>query len=931
MAYANEAFVIDVKTEPKKIGDIKPAFIVYKDKPLPQVSIAYVLKRYIKLFETAQSPSVKIDALNRINNLRAKYELDSKKLTIDPVRQSQIVLESFDRIMSSGEFYQRMDELIYQTAKATEFTGNTEDSIKRLKLLVGLYPRSLLADESMFRMAEGYFDLGMYDKAAAQYQKVITFSQTDYFHLKAKYKLAWSKFRLDSFDEAAKQSIEVLDSFPVLKNALSLDSLELEKQDLVEDNLRLLSLLFSKQDGSKSLESLQKSVGHKNYAYLLHDSLFRFYLIQDRFQDASRVAHAYTENYINDFHAHQMALNEIKSYKAGNFEIQEWKAKEHLVASFGIHSEYWNLINDEQKALVRPILVSHLLELAHLYYVKMQAAFDQVSLVGNVDAPVSQASYHALAKQSAEYYLSLVETRGDNRLNGGSLYLAAEALFKSGDFKQSIEVYERSAYEQSGHADAIKAGYAAILTYSDLAKSVKEKEDIVAAEIHKKSRRESIQRFAKYFPGAKQTPALLSGLAAEYFKEKDYLQAANFSQEALTKVGANLDILYASGLVNAHSNFELERYKQAEERYENLLSYNKTKDQSVLSERLAASIYKQAEQEPVIKLSAELYLKVVDKVPNSSIAPQALYDASSQFLQINKWRQAVASLSVFQQRFPEHVLYNDASDKLVFAYLENNEPISAAEKLVEIANTTSDKVKAANSLYKAADIYAENDFVVSALPLLKSFITRFPEQFALVIEAHQTHISYLDAQNEIAEKIVWQKKLVSYEKDRANLRTARSSSLAANAAFELTYLDLEKFEDVKLSLPLKKSLAKKTKALKVIVSQLERLNEYDDSVIMSAATYQIASIYRTLARDILNSERPSSLTEMQLEQYNILLEEQAYPFEEQAMDIYKINIDKVAQGHYDKWIDRTFEVMAEMNPTEYKRELKVAPYASEMF
>jgi tetratricopeptide (TPR) repeat protein len=238
------AFTINVNSELKKIGDIKPAFIVYKDKPLPQVSINYVLKRYIKLFETSQSPSVKIDALNRINNLRAKYELDSKKLTIDPLKQSQVVLDSYDQIIDSGEFYQRMDELIYQTAKATQFLGNTEESVKRLKLLVGLYPRSLLLDESMFRMAEGYFDLGKYGAAAAQYQKVLTFSQTDFFHLKAKYKLAWSLFREDQLDEAVKKGIDVLNSFPVLKSALNYETLAPEMQDLVEDNLRLLSIVF---------------------------------------------------------------------------------------------------------------------------------------------------------------------------------------------------------------------------------------------------------------------------------------------------------------------------------------------------------------------------------------------------------------------------------------------------------------------------------------------------------------------------------------------------------------------------------------------------------------------------------------------------------------------------------------------------------------
>jgi hypothetical protein len=217
------------------------------------------------------------------------------------------------------------------------------------------------------------------------------------------------------------------------------------------------------------------------------------------------------------------------------------------------------------------------------------------------------------------------------------------------------------------------------------------------------------------------------------------------------------------------------------------------------------------------------------------------------------------------------------------------------------------------------------------MPLLATFIEKYPNQFDLTIEAHNTHINYYEMQKNTKSKIDWQKKLVSFEKSNSKLRTARSSSLAANAAFELTYLDLENFESIRLTLPLKKSLESKKAALKNIVSQLEALSVYDDSVIMSAATFQIASIYRTLARDILNSERPASLSELQLEQYNILLEEQAYPFEEQAMDIYKINIQKVAQGHYDKWIDRSFEVMALMNPTEFKRDLKVTPYAETMF
>ena len=79
---ANNTFIVEMKSEAKTIGDIRPVFIVYKDKELPKVSIKYLLKKYIKLFEQADSPAVKIDALNRINNLRVKYKVTNKKLTI---------------------------------------------------------------------------------------------------------------------------------------------------------------------------------------------------------------------------------------------------------------------------------------------------------------------------------------------------------------------------------------------------------------------------------------------------------------------------------------------------------------------------------------------------------------------------------------------------------------------------------------------------------------------------------------------------------------------------------------------------------------------------------------------------------------------------------------------------------------------------------
>ena len=51
----------------------------------------------------------------------------------------------------------------------------------------------------------------------------------------------------------------------------------------------------------------------------------------------------------------------------------------------------------------------------------------------------------------------------------------------------------------------------------------------------------------------------------------------------------------------------------------------------------------------------------------------------------------------------------------------------------------------------------------------------------------------------------------------------------------------------------------------------------------------MAELYRQLGADLMASERPKSLSADELEQYDLLLEEQAIPFEEQAIKVHEAN------------------------------------------
>ena len=90
--------------------------------------------------------------------------------------------------------------------------------------------------------------------------------------------------------------------------------------------------------------------------------------------------------------------------------------------------------------------------------------------------------------------------------------------------------------------------------------------------------------------------------------------------------------------------------------------------------------------------------------------------------------------------------------------------------------------------------------------------------------------------------------------------------------------------------------------------------------IATEATHRVGSIYLTLSRDLMASQRPAGLSALELEQYELLLEEQAFPIEEQAIDVFETNVARMDQGVYNVWIQRSIEALAEIVPARYAKQ-----------
>ena len=69
----------------------------------------------------------------------------------------------------------------------------------------------------------------------------------------------------------------------------------------------------------------------------------------------------------------------------------------------------------------------------------------------------------------------------------------------------------------------------------------------------------------------------------------------------------------------------------------------------------------------------------------------------------------------------------------------------------------------------------------------------------------------------------------------------------------------------------------------------------------------------------MDSQRPKGLDELELEQYDILLEEQAFPFEEQAIGIFETNAQRAWTGTYDQWVKQSFSELEKLLPARYRK------------
>ncbi len=107
------------------------------------------------------------------------------------------------------------------------------------------------------------------------------------------------------------------------------------------------------------------------------------------------------------------------------------------------------------------------------------------------------------------------------------------------------------------------------------------------------------------------------------------------------------------------------------------------------------------------------------------------------------------------------------------------------------------------------------------------------------------------------------------------------------------------------------------------VAAFERLIDYEIGEVTAAATYYLAETHIGFSRSLLASERPPGMHGAQLEEYQLALEEEAFPFEEQAIAVHEKNMELRARRHLQRLDRQEPGRLAVLVPVRYAKDRAV--------
>jgi cellulose synthase operon protein C len=613
---------------------------------------------------------------------------------------------------------------------------------------------------------------------------------------------------------------------------------------------------------------------------------------------------------LNSFHrvSPHFSMRAVEIYTEGGFPKLVVESKKDFARRYGLKAAYWQHFAPGESPEVLSFLKTNLKDLAlhfHALYQEPELADEQ------------PGNFAEALLWYREFLASFPQDEESPPIN----YQLADLLLEHGDYANAALEYERTAYDYPAHEQDSAAGYAAIFAHREHLKVAAES----AQTAVKQATVKSSLRFADTFPGHEQASVVLGAAADDLYAMQAFAEAIAAASLLIERYpGTDVALRRSAWAVIAHSSFELTDFAGAEHGYARVLDLTPPGDtgRKALVENLAASIYKQGEianEAEDYHTAAGHFLRIKEVTPTSDIRAAAEYDAAAALMRLEDWTRAAGVLEDFRSAHPAHGLQTDATKQLAYVYREAGELSRSAAEYERVASDAQDPQLRSEAMLLAGELYEQAGETDSALSVYNRYVVEFPRPLDLALETRYRIAGMYQAKADLGRYHEELRRIVDIDRTAGAERSDRSRFLAAQSSLVLTEQLYHQFAEVRLTQPFQRSLAEKQRRMERALGAFESLVDYEVAEVTAAATFYMAEIYSDFSRALLASERPAGLSAAELADYEEVIEEEAFPFEERAIGVHEANRELMIAGVFNPWIQKSLDRLAVMMPGRYAK------------
>ena len=892
-----ESTLRDIDVQSSRVGQA-PVFI----KPKSDEEIRQAYDEYLRTASTEENG--RQAAIGRLADLETQKlkalenQQDSTEHSVADAGQIaslQKTIELFNKALTEYPDAKENDQILYKLAQSYSKLNRDDESLDVLRRLTEQFPQSIHYAEAQFRIAEYAFITEDLLSAETAYSEVIFAGEAHPLYEQALMKRGWSRYKQGLNDEAADDF-----TLAIKHRKFNIENLSSakEKSDFNE-YFRSLALAVRNLSDLTKLNEFFPEAEQKPYIYQTHLVISNLLVADKNYLQANRVINQFITSYPDSNDITSALLQTIYVLKISGQMEKYASTMESFYQSYNPDSKFWNSRKSSGNyQRLKDSMRSNILLIAdaqHIAYQKSKSNTQLTEAEKWYKRYLLHYSAHARQDKVYSAYAELLAARGQN--------------------SEALSLFEKAAYDGEILLDK-DAAYATIELTDKLLKAEPNNKQWLEKNLTYSARSSNL-----YANEDRYQRVGLHAIELAYNNQR--------YQEAVTLTDTlNINLPKASqantNYIKALSLIKLNRNSDAEIIFSDLAKHAQTPEQRVkYQEGEALAIYQQGKEKLAMQNTDDAikhYVRVAQQLPNTKIAADALNEAIDLSISNEMWPMAAATIEMFQKLYPTNPNYHNATRQLSNVYLKLGQSDRGALVFVKISSQDKDESVQMAALWQAAELYESKNKLDDAIRTYVSYANTYTSPYPQHMESMHRLVGLYQKRNDNKSANIWREKILNTDKKSiASYKNSRTNFIAAQAALDLAKLSKGKFLSIQLREPLAQRLREKKQFMQEAINLYGQASAYRDMTVTTESTYAIGDIYQHFFNALIESERPSNLSPDELEQYNILIEDQAYPFEEKSIEFHEINVARSSENIDSKWIKESFTALKKLFPSRYAR------------